>query len=178
LRQLLNRESPSLKFLAYEVNLETGQIVDRLNHDSLVEKRTAQILWIILSHFSMSNKTAKEEKLVNFRDLPGGVAYGAAFAKRAIAPIAETFGDKPSRLIVAGKALGGIVRNYGDVSIEIPALPRIPLVYILWAKDEFEASANVLFQERSSDYLPTEDLAVLGELATNRLQDADRMIKH
>jgi hypothetical protein len=74
-------------------------------------------------------------------------------------------------------ALGGNARSFGEVSIEILALPPIPLVYILWGRGEFPASANVLFDKSASCFLPTEDLAVLAEITTIRLQKADRAIR-
>jgi len=42
----------------------------------------------------------------------------------------------------------------------------------LWEKGEFPASANVLFDESASHFLPTEDLAVLAEITTSRLKEA------
>jgi hypothetical protein len=45
-------------------------------------------------------------------------------------------------------------------------------VYIVWKADEFSATASVLFDQSASEYLPTEDLAVLGELTTARLRKA------
>ena len=92
-------------------------------------------------------------------------------------PISETFGEEPARLIETGKTLGGNIRFFGEVSVEIPSLPLIPLVYILWAKDDFPALADVLFDESPSHFLLTEDLAVLAEITTIRLQEANRIIR-
>ena len=73
----------------------------------------------------------------------------------------------------AAKLLNGFEVKYKDASMEIPALPKIPLTYIIWGgDDEIQASANILFDSSASQYLPTEDLAVLGELTTLRLRDA------
>ena len=101
--------------------------------------------------------------------MPGGHAYEGVFLQRAVQPIANVFGDEPERLVEASKRLNGHVLAYGDFSVEIPALPRIPLVMILWCASEFPASATILCDESASSYLPTEDLAVLGELMTARL---------
>jgi hypothetical protein len=82
-------------------------------------------------------------------------------------------------LVEAAKLLNGIKREYGDSSVEIPALPRIPLLYILWKNDEFPASSSTLFDASASYYLPTEDLAVLAELTTVRLgHSLERMARH
>ena len=102
--------------------------------------------------------------------MPGGHAYERAYIQRAIDPITEAFGDSsPSELIEAAKLLNGMVLDFGDVAVEIPALQRIPLLYVLWLKEEFPASLRVLYDESASRYLPTEDLAVLTELTSSRL---------
>jgi len=173
LNRLFSSEKSPLKFLAYEVNLESMEIIDGLCNDPLDERR-AKVLWILLSHFSRAEPRKKTGRLINFRDLPGGYAYENAFVCRAVQPLSETFGEEPEKLIRAGKALDGNTKSFGEVSIEIPSLPLIPLVYILWAKGEFPASANVLFDESASHFLPTEDLAVLAEITTKRLQEANR----
>jgi hypothetical protein len=153
------------------------EIIDKLDNNNRLDERRAQVLCILLSHFSRAEPKEKTGKLVNFRDLPGGYAYDYAFTCRAVKPISETFGEEPTRLIETGKTLGGNIRFFGEVSVEIPSLPLIPLVYILWAKDDFPASANVLFDESASHFLPTEDLAVLAEITTIRLQEANRIIR-
>jgi hypothetical protein len=75
----------------------------------------------------------------------------------------------PADLLEAGKVLGGMPLKYGDCSIEIPTIEGIPIVYVLWAETEFPASTTVLFDQSANSYLPTEDLAVLAELTSNRL---------
>ena len=83
--------------------------------------------------------------------------------------MAKAFGKKPTDLLEAGKALGGVPLKYGDCSIQIPAIEGITIVYILWAENEFPASTTVLFDQSANSYLPTEDLAVLTELTSSRL---------
>jgi hypothetical protein len=174
LNRLFNSENSPLKFLAYEANLDSMKITNGLDNNNVVDDRRAQVLWIILLHFSSAEPREKTGRLINFRDLPGGYAYENTFVCRAVQPLSETFGEEPEKLIRAGKALDGTTKSFGEVSIEIPSLPLIPLVYILWAKGEFPASANVLFDESASHFLPTEDLAVLAEITTKRLQEANR----
>jgi len=172
LKLLFNSSGSNLKFLAYEVDLTTTEIRDGLGAKTLLKTREAEVLWILLAHFSRAEPREKTGKLVDFRDLPGGHAYEKAFLQRTVQPISENFGEEPETLVRAGELLGGVARTYGDVSIEIPTLPQIPLTYILWEKGEFPASANVLFDESASHFLPTEDLAVLAEITTSRLKEA------
>lgn len=163
----LGFQRDNLEFLGYVVELESGEVYDKIR-DSRV--RDPGTLFVLLAHYSQARPTDVVRRLIRFRDLPGGYAYEAAFTRRAVSPVAEMFNDKPEMLVEAAKSLNGIKREYGDSSVEIPALPRIPLLYILWKNEEFPASATTLFHASASYYLPTEDLAVLAELTTARLK--------
>jgi len=115
-------------------------------------------------------------KLVKFKDLPGGYAYEGAFIKRAIQPVEYVFGESIESLVKAAELLGGFKLEFGDTSVQITTLKNIPLTYILYGTGEFPASSNILYDESASYYLPTEDLAVLGEITTMRLIEAKEMI--
>jgi hypothetical protein len=171
LRRLAGSDS-RLEFLGYGLDLESGEVYDSLRKTADLDKVEREVLHALLAHYSKAEPVERAGKLVNFADLPGGHAYERAFLQRAAQPIADDFGDEPERLVECAKQLNGFALSHGDSSAEIQALPRIPLVIILWKADEFPASATILYDESASQYLPTEDLAVLGELATIRLLQA------
>ena len=180
LTQLINPQNgSSYDFLGFTLNLETGTISDKLNSNSIrdISEKHIQIFAALLCHYALANPTPLTGKLVKFKDIPGGYAYEGAFVQRAIQPVAEVFGEKPTELLEAARLLGGLRLNLGDSSVEINALKGIPLTYILWAADEFPASVTILYDESASNYLPTEDLAVLGELTTSRLIEAKQLLK-
>ena len=160
-------------FLGFSLDLKTAYVSDLLSSSDDVSKAGAEVLTILLSHYSQAKRAPTTGKLTKFKDLPGGHAYEGAFIQRAIEPIGEAFGENPAGLIEAAKVLGGKSLNLGDASVEVPALEGVPITYILWASGEFEASATVLFDQSASSFLPTEDLAVLGELTTYRLIKAN-----
>jgi hypothetical protein len=163
------------KFLGFTFDLDKNTITDNLpNLVGNLSERTTQILTTLLWHYSLANPIESMGTLVKYKDLPGGYAYEDAFIKRAIDPIVEVFGEEPKNLLGAVDLLGGTRLTLGDASLEIPALKGIPLTYILWGKEEFPASANILYDASASSYLPTEDLAVLGELSTLRLIEASK----
>jgi hypothetical protein len=167
--------SGALEFLGFTFDLETGVLSDKLLAGSMMKNFTEwhlQLLATLLSHYASANPTPSTGKLVKYRDIPGGYAYEDAFIKRAIQPVEDFFGETPEELAKAAKLLGGTQLGLGDASVEIAALKGIPLTYILWSSNEFPASANILYDESASNYLPTEDLAVLGELTTGRLIEA------
>lgn len=162
----------SLEFLAYSMELEFGRIFDKLKGECVENPRACAMLYIMLSHYAKSDPVQKVGKLIRFRDLPGGYAYEGAFTKRAVVPIAQIFGSEPNKLVEAARVLDGIEAKYGDSSVEIPALPTVPITYVLWKSNEFPASSTVLLDASASHYLPTEDIAVLGEITTMRLARA------
>jgi hypothetical protein len=170
-------EDHTYQFLGYTLDLETGQFHDLLEKGTVHSDWSAQSMTALLAHYSLANETPKTGKLVKFKDLPGGYAYEHAFTQRAANPIAQAFGNNPAELADAAKPFRGRRLDYGDLSVEIPALEGIPIVYILWVAHEFSASANVLFDESASCFLDTEALAGLGELTTHRLLKAQSVLK-
>lgn len=171
LRRLVRSGCNCLELLGFTLDLDSGEIHDQLRNDALCSKNDVEILQVLLAHYAASKPAERTGKLGKFRDLPGGYAYEEAFVKRVIQPVATVFGDKPEGLVEAAKLLKGVFLNYGDASVEIPVL-EIRIVYILWGTGEFPASATALFDDSASHYLPTEDIAVLSELATIRLEQS------
>ncbi len=159
-------------FLGCSLNLETGDFKDLIAEGRVLSEWAVQVLSVLLFHYSLAIPVSKTGRLVKFKDLPGGYAYERAFFQKAVQPIAKVFGDDPAKLVEAAKLIGGKPLDLGDASVEIPALEGIPVTCILWGEDEFPASASVLFDESASCFLPTEDLAGLGELTTFRLTEA------
>ena len=152
--------------------MKTSELVDRLYGEVDVNEAGASVINVLLSHYAQAKPTPRTGRLIKFKDLPGGNAYEGAFVRRAIDPVANAFGDSPETLVEAAEVLGGKRLELGDAAAEVPALEGLPIVYIVWGADEFPSSATVLFDESASSYLPTEDLAVLGEITTYRLRQA------
>ena len=170
------KDGKRYEFLGYSLDLEKGIFHDLLSKDSRHTEWQIQMMSVLLAHYSQATKTPTTGNLVKFKDLPGGYAYERAFNQRAIQPIAQAFGDNPAKLIEAAQLLGGKPLGYGDASVEVSALEGLPITYIVWGAHEFAASASILFDSSASSYLPTEDLAVLGEVTTARLVDAQKVL--
>jgi hypothetical protein len=166
-----------VEFLGFAVDLGSGEVYDQLKKEKLCNERDVEVLNVLLTQFSEAERSERTGRLMKFQDLPGGHAYEKAFIQRVIQPVAKTFGDEPETLVEAAKLLNGVALTYGDSSVEIPALTGIPIVYILWRTGEFPASATTLFDASASRFLPTEDLAVLAELTTIRLQDSLKLLR-
>jgi hypothetical protein len=117
---------------------------------------------IILHYLLNASGTAPAGQFRAFREMPGGDIYVLPFTNRTIKPLAGIFGRNPRGLVEAGLLLGGTPAGVGHGGVTIPALPRVPVTLGVWeGDDEFPASANIVFDQTASDYLPTEDLVAL-----------------
>lgn len=119
---------------------------------------------LILHYFIGAKGTPATDKLIAYRQLPGGTSYFSAFSQRAIGPLVENFGRSPEMLGKTAANLGGRKANYGDVSVIINAFDRVPVTLVVWkGDDEVAPNGNILFDANISDYLSTEDVTVLSE---------------
>jgi hypothetical protein len=109
--------------------------------------------------------------LVNARDLPpagqfvsaerldpGGFFFRGSH-RLATEDLAHAFGSDPQLLHETGRLLQAVPRAFGDASIELLVLPRIPVTLIVWAADEeFGARASILFDRHATRQLPLDVL--------------------
>jgi len=132
------------------------------------EKAGVTVEIVLLHYILRSQDIPLSGKLRSFREFPGAEAYQDAFRRRVVEPLAQTFGPCPEKFAAAARALGGVPAELttGDLKFRLPALPRLPVVCILWlGDDEVPASAQVLFDETADSQVLVEDLAVAGEFA-------------
>ena len=168
--------SSFLRFLGLSVSLEDGSVFDELRNQPFPS--IAPSLYCILSGYADAKPIPESLKLISFRRLPGGYAYYNAFLRRAVNSIQKIFGSKPERLVESAKFLSGSEAEYGDYSVKIRSLPLVPITIVLWAENqEFEASANILFDSSISNYLSTEQVAMLSELTCARLKHANELLE-
>lgn len=138
---------------------------------------------ILFLHYLTSEGTKQpENKLISYRDIKpagnGAMFYEPKFIQRSVNPLVKHFGEKPDKLLSAGKFLGGIQSAEGDVSVRINLLPYVPLTYIIWAgNDEFEPSGTILFDKTCIGWFGAEDLAVLASLGAYELINVSKTSK-
>ena len=124
-------------------------------------------LWskiLILHYLVKSEGLPLTGKWINFKQVPSGSIYYPAFVKRSQKPLCDFFSDRLDLLERAAHNLGGEETHYGDRAVMIPALPRVPVVFVFWSGDEeFQSEAHILFDSTVSSYLSTEDVAVLSQ---------------
>lgn len=85
-------------------------------------------------------------------------------------PLEEKFGRRPDDFLTVGLSIGGVKVNYGDVGLNFQALPRIPVLFILWAADdEFPAKMNILFDPTVEHHLALDTIWGLVRVITFKL---------
>ena len=131
---------------------------------------------VLILHYLLSAKGIPiANRLISFKELPGGGSYFPTFSKRAIEPLVEHFGERPRRLEEISGKLGGHTVAYGDVGVTVDAFSRVPVTIVLWQGDEeFPARGNILFDAAISGYLATYDVTVLSESITWKLVELSR----
>lgn len=149
----------------YTVSYPDGIVLDTDGNDPPIGTK------IVLLHYLLTaNGTPMADRWVSFREFPGGLGYDAAFQARANRRLAATFGERVPAFEEAARSLGGMSLDVGDSAFIFDVLPRVRVAVVIYAADEeFSASANVIFDGAASSYLPTEDIAILGDIIASRL---------
>jgi hypothetical protein len=125
---------------------------------------------IILHYLGGAKGTPSSNKLITYKELPGGNVYYPTFLKRTVNPLLRYFGEEPDLLIEAAGQLGGYKVEQGDVGVTIDAFSRVPVTLVFWRGDEeFGADGSIVFDANISDYLSSEDITVLCETVTWKL---------
>lgn len=124
----------------------------------------------ILAYLLNSSKRPLSGKLVAAEKLEAGQFFFRGPHVLPTEKLESAFGNDPSRLLDAGVRCGAKKVSFGDAGIELLALPRIPIVFVVWGRDdEFAARASVLFDETVSQQIPLDALGALVNLAVKRL---------
>lgn len=115
-----------------------------------------------------------EDAWTAYRDFKDSGPLTVFFADTVEGAIASAFSGRLAMLDGAVKALGGrppLISLSYDLSMQIPALPRVPLLVLFNDADEdFPAQCSVLFEARAQRYLDAESLAILGSQLVHRLK--------
>ncbi len=105
------------------------------------------------------------DRLVSVEKLdPGGFFFRGSH-RLPVERLADMLGPDPQLLQKVGRALNAIPRTFGDVSIELCVLPRIPVTLVIWAADEeFPARASIFFDQSAALQLPLDVLFAIAAL--------------
>jgi hypothetical protein len=121
---------------------------------------------IILHYLNGVKREQTGEEWISYKDIPSARFYLDAFNRRVKEPLMDAFGEQPDRLVSCAKALyGATASSFGDVSVVIQALPRVPVILALWKGDEeFPPDGAILFDRSMQDILSAEDISELSSM--------------
>ena len=130
------------------------------------------VMGIIVSLYALtaSPETARTEPWRSFKEVPDSMLYWGAFTsntEQALVPHVAAIKNKAESIC---RAFHGTSVVGGDFAFVIHPLPKIALYYIFYeADEEFPATANCLFSDNASSFLPVDGLADLGEYSSKRI---------
>ncbi|MCF8068572.1 MAG: DUF3786 domain-containing protein [Desulfobacterales bacterium] len=130
---------------------------------------------LIMHYLTAEIKPVPTGNRVAYREIPGATFYFSTFAKRAIDPLKNTFGNNIPGLLKAVEKTNGKKIDLGDAGFEYYLFPKVPIQLILWeGDDEFPAEANILFDETIGKILLPEDIAWLAGMLVYRMMELSR----
>jgi hypothetical protein len=127
----------------------------------------------ILTYLINSKDLPVANKLSASEALPEGQFFFRGPHKLSTEKLEEVFGRCPERLYEVTDEFGAKRREFGDASIELYVLPRVPLIIVIWQGDEeFGSRASILFDETAATQLPLDALWAAVNLAIKALVKA------
>ena len=153
----------------YVVNLSDRKI---FSNQSGSQQEEAQFLeqLCILAYLINARDLLLANKLVAGNTLPGGQFFFRGQHGLPTQKLEEAFGDNPEVLHQVSAQLGAERCEFGDASICLYMLPRLPLTIVIWGRDEeFEARASILFDQTAASQLPLDALLAAVNLTVGAL---------
>lgn len=127
---------------------------------------------LVLHYLHLADGFPVSDEKITFSQYKDGMIRGGDFDRRVEQAVRQKLGQLPPETLQARcAALGGReIASNADLSVEIPALPRLNVLLKLWyADEEFDASGRLLLDGSAAHYLTIEDAVMLGELILERL---------
>ena len=127
----------------------------------------------ILAYLINAQDVLLAGKLVGAESLPGGQFFFRGPHSLPTDKLEQVFGNHPERLYDAARQYDAQRYEFGDASVQLYVLPRIPLTIVIWrADEEFSARASILFDQTVSAQLPLDALQAAVNLVVDALAKA------
>lgn len=124
----------------------------------------------ILAYLINAKDLPLADKLVKAETLPGGEFFFRGLHSLPTGKLEKAFGDCPDVLYRKAGQFDAKRCEFGDASIQLYVLPRIPLTIVIWAKDEqFQARASILFDQTAASHVPLDALWAAVNLTVDML---------
>ena len=149
-----------IKMLGHEYTVSVSERRIFTFYDSIHEREAPFLVQLcILAYLLNARELPLSGKLVTAEKLEAGQFFFRGPHLLPTQKLEESFGENPDLLYTATELLDSRKRTYGDASVEILVLPRLPLIFVIWGSDEeFNARASILFDDTASSQLPLDAL--------------------
>jgi hypothetical protein len=110
---------------------------------------------ILITYLLNAREIPLADKLVAGSSLKGGKCFFKGAHGFPLDPLVAQYGRDMKGFLDRGLSLGTVEERYGDVGLRFTALPRVPVIMVLWgAEEEFPARLNVVFDTTIDKHLP------------------------
>ena len=156
----------------YIVNLSDRNI-HSIRPDSRKESAKFLEQLCLLAYLINAQDLPPANKLVGAQALPGGQFFFRGLHSLPTEKLEKTFGDHPEILQQISAQFAAKQCEFGDASINLYVLPRVPLTVIIWQRcEEFDARASILFDQTAALQLPLDALLAAVNLTVEALTKA------
>jgi hypothetical protein len=168
--------TPVIKFLGFEIDTRNGILLDALTEKVIDTsersgRSVSNTIFYLLSAYSKAENIEPTGKLISSKQF-----RGAMFIRRDLMSertiIIREFRKENEKLVATAKTLSGnqIAFPYGDVTIQLDVLPRIPIIIVLSNGDgELPPDARILYDITIEKYFDSEQTYFLTHLTVTRL---------
>jgi uncharacterized protein (DUF3820 family) len=134
-----------------------------------------QLPFLLVAYLTKAGEGPLAGEMVPPRDLVPGQDVFRGKNAIEVGDLEAEFGDDAESFAGAASALGGEATDLADASTRFMVLPKLPVSYLLWLRDEeFPARVGVLVDANAPRHFPTEGIANCVNLLTRRLLLAAR----
>ena len=127
----------------------------------------------ILAYLINAQDIPLADKLVGPETLPGGQFFFRGLHSLPTEKLEQTFGSHPEVLHQISAQFDTERCEFGDASIRLYVLPRLPLTIVIWRRcEEFDARASILFDQTAASQLPLDALLAAANLTVEELVKA------
>jgi hypothetical protein len=126
----------------YRINVSSRAIDEPADSD----KAGTNLELTLLAYLVLSSGDRLANEWISEKDLPGGSMFFRGPHAIPVQPLVQAFGSDAEAFSRRGAELGGVPAGFGDASVILQVLPRIPISFVLWeGDDEFPAAVTVMF---------------------------------
>jgi hypothetical protein len=172
---LSNKQHYIIKLLnnEYIVDLIDNKIYSN-NEDSPPNPATFLEELCLLAYLINAKDLRLANNLIRPEALPGGQFFFRGIHKLPTEKLEKAFGTHPQALLDMSEQFNAQKCEFGDASISLYILPRLPLTIVIWRGDEeFEARASILFDQTAASQMPLDALMAAVNLAVDGLMKAN-----